>query len=64
MEENNGYTQPVKLEGTTIFRALENRKGVNKSTDLADNFEDLYCSTFKEAYKGNKGKHYINFPIK
>ncbi|CAI2383062.1 unnamed protein product [Moneuplotes crassus] len=62
-KEKKGYTQPIKLEECTIFRAMENRTG-NKHTQDNDNFRNFYCGTFEEAFIGQKGKNYMISPIK
>lgn len=63
MAEDKGYTRAIKIDGMTLFRALENRKGSNKKTDNEEHFKDLLFDKLDIAYKGSKGKHFIVLPI-
>jgi hypothetical protein len=51
-KENRGYTQPVKIDNVTYFRAMENRGGKNKKNSSGDDFKDTLFNTLEEAYDG------------
>jgi len=57
--EKKGYIQPMKIDGVTLFRALENRHGTNKKTgnQVDDDFKDPCFNNFEEAFKGVRHKY-------
>lgn len=63
LQEGKGYTQPLKVNGTTIFRAMENRKGVNKLDDQ-DNFKGPGFQTLEQAFESVRDKYVMCHPIK
>ena len=63
-KEEKGYTQPIKLDGNTVFLAVENMKTKGSNSDDPDTFKHLYCDTYEEAFRGEKGKNFIYLPVK
>ena len=64
--EEKGYLQPHKLDSKTLFRALENRKGINKKTGETgdEDFNNPIFNTFEESYKGIRHKLQLCASIK
>jgi hypothetical protein len=57
--ENIGYSNPVKVEGMTLFRALPKNEGAKKLGNNDDFFKETLFGDLGSAFKGVKGKQFI-----